>query len=403
MSDEKLLESLNYILSAAAVRERCQKFLGAAENNELLHWHYHADRVAEAATQVWGETLANYPDGDVPYHSRWRHFPANRVAKLNAAVKGMPPDDTLSTMTGLVIISVLLDAGAGMSWRYRDPETGEAVGRSEGLALATCDWYLNGGLATDGVTPRADADRLGDITKEDLEAAFQVSADNPLVGVEGRLQLLHSLGQCIADKPRAFGGTAKLGGFMEYALRHGKDAATILQQVLLVFGDIWPGRHSIDDQNLGDVWEHPLMKGQQECDGLVPFHKLSQWLTYSLVETCERAGETIAGVEKLTGLPEYRNGGMLFDIGVITPKDSAAITKSWHVSDPFIVEWRALTVALLDVIGDTIRQEQGKSASDLPLAKILQGGTWSLGRKLAAKNRSDGGSPITLKSDGTVF
>ena len=34
---------------------------------------------------------------------------------------------------------------------------------------------------------------------------------------------------------------------------------------------------------MGDVWPHPAI-------GLVPFHKLSQWLSYSLVEPIEGAG-----------------------------------------------------------------------------------------------------------------
>ena len=43
------------------------------------------------------------------------------------------------------------------------------------------------------------------------------------------------------------------------------------------------------------------------------------------------------------------------------------------------------------------------SSIDLPLAKILEGGTWSAGRKIARERRSDGGPPITLLSDGTLF
>lgn len=47
----------------------------------------------------------------------------------------------------------------------------------------------------------------------------------------------------------------------------------------------------------------------QESDDLVPFHKLTQWLTYSLIEVFEKVLKwKIAGVEDMTGLPEYRNG-----------------------------------------------------------------------------------------------
>ena len=80
-----------------------------------------------------------------------------------------------------------------------------------------------------------------------------------------------------------------------------------------------------------------------------------------------------------------------------------ALMKEYSPSDEFVVEWRALTVALLDEIGDQVRKSLGKSLAELPLAKVLQGGTWAAGRKIAAKLRPDGGSPVKLKSDGTVF
>ena len=41
------------------------------------------------------------------------------------------------TAFDLAIVSVLLDAGAGPNWQFRYPVSGEYVGRSEGLALAS--------------------------------------------------------------------------------------------------------------------------------------------------------------------------------------------------------------------------------------------------------------------------
>jgi hypothetical protein len=79
------------------------------------------------------------------------------------------------------------------------------------------------------------------------------------------------------------------------------------------------------------------------------------------------------------------------------------LTREYAPGDEFIVEWRALTVAILDVIGDEVRAILGKTPQELPLAKILQGGTWAAGRKVAARLRADGGSPVKIKSDGTVF
>jgi hypothetical protein len=41
---------------------------------------------------------------------------------------------------------------------------------------------------------------------------------------------------------------------------------------------------------------------------LVPFHKLTQWLCYSLLQVLKNANITIEGEHLLTALPEYRNG-----------------------------------------------------------------------------------------------
>ncbi|MEM0982210.1 MAG: DUF1688 family protein, partial [Cyanobacteria bacterium P01_H01_bin.58] len=70
---------------------------------------------------------------------------------------------------------------------------------------------------------------------------------------------------------------------------------------------------------------------------------------------------------------------------------------------PVVVEWRALTVVLLDRIGDRVRQILHKTPEELPLIKVLEGGTWAAGRRIAKQRRSEGTPPITLQSDGTVF
>ena len=152
---------------------------------------------------------------------------------------------------------------------------------------------------------------------------------------------------------------------------------------------------------MGDVWPYAPLEGSGES--LVPFHKLSQWLTYSLIEPIEASGVKIADVGGLTGLPEYRNGGLFLDAGVIVPKASDALAKEYAPGDEFIVEWRALTVALLDAVAPLVCQRLGKTEAEFPLAKVLEGGTWAAGRKIAAEKREGGGPPLRIVSDGTVF
>jgi hypothetical protein len=180
-------------------------------------------------------------------------------------------------------------------------------------------------------------------------------------------------------------------------------AATVLEAVLRGFGPIWPGRVALAGTALGDVWRHPAAAADDLTDGLVPFHKLSQWLVYSLVEPLEAAGLRVTGLDDLTGLAEYRNGGLMVDCGVVVPKHRAVTAEGHSPGDPVIVEWRALTVALLDPLADLVRRRLGRDRAAMPLARILEGGTWAAGRRIAAERRPGGAPPITLESDGTVF
>ena len=136
--------------------------------------------------------------------------------------------------------------------------------------------------------------------------------------------------------------------------------------------------------------------------GWVPFHKLSQWLTYSLLEPFQWAGCVVEGLDALTGLPEYRNGGLLLDGGVLRLRDASLARITYTPADPLVVEWRALTVALLDELAPLVCEALGLDARTTPLACVLEGGTWAAGRVLAQRLRG-GTPPLSIDSDGTVF
>ena len=121
-----------------------------------------------------------------------------------------------------------------------------------------------------------------------------------------------------------------------------------------------------------------------------------------MIDDGEWAGVPISGLDALTGLPEYRNGGLLLDTGVLRLNDPASTTQTWPVGSELVVEWRALTVALLDELAPLVRRRLGVSADELPLARVLEGGTWATGRASAQRLRG-GLPPLTIDSDGTVF
>ena len=378
--------------------------MALAEQDSAPHFRLHLQQMPAAAAWVADTIRLQYPDLEVPYHSRWRHFEAGGVDRWGrlAMAQELSGAERARTRIDLVIPSVLLDAGAGADWRYRDG-SGMQLSRSEGLGVASLALFASGALSDDASQPlRADAAALVRLTEDTLAQAFQVTPSNPLVGLAGRAALLQRLGAAVAVRPDIFGMPARLGNLYDaLATRadNGRiEAAAVLEVLLFALGPVWQGRIALDGVSLGDCWRHPGTD-----DGLVPFHKLTQWLTYSMLEPLEEAGLTVTGLDMLTGLPEYRNGGLLLDFGVIAPRDTSFFTRLLTVDEPAVVEWRALTVMLLDRMADAVRAELGVSAGAFPLARILEGGTWAAGRRIAAVRRPGGAPPVSIASDGTVF
>ena len=401
------------LLNAAAVRQRAHRLLAIGLDDALPNFRIDLDRMDATADLVVETTRQAYPTLAIPFHSRWRHFTINGVDRWSAFADGVAWPDAASWARAefdLAMVSVFLDAGAGPSWRYRDPVTGSAIGRSEGLGLASLAMFVAGAFSSDPQQPlRADAGRLMNFSVADLERGMQVSVDNPLVGLDGRMNLLRSLGQLAAAKPAMFGlhDTPRPGGLFDrlasLAVERRLPAPTILSELLKELGPIWPSRLTLGGIALGDCWKHPMLTTDDATSHLVPLHKLSQWLSYSLIEPLQRAGIDVTDIDGLTGLAEYRNGGLFVDGGVLTFRDEADALREHDVASPLVVEWRALTVALLDRVADKVRQRLGLDASALPLAKILEGGTWAAGRRLARERRADASPPIRIISDGTVF
>ena len=390
------------LLTAAAVRHRCGIVFAAAECGETRHFRLVMPRLEEAVRRVVEITRRGYPDLDVPYHSRWRHFSAGGVDRALEVAPGTDPDEAARARIDLAVVSVLLDAGAGARWRFHEAETGQILSRSEGLAVASLRAMQAGLFSTDPTKPwRADAAALSQITPDALAVAFQHAVGNELAGIEGRAALLRRVGEACAAHPAPFGAAARPGNLYDYwaARREELTAPEILRDLLRLFGPIWPGRISLASVPLGDCGRHPAVPGE----GLVPFHKLSQWLTYSLVEPLEAAGLPVAEIDRLTGLAEYRNGGLLIDCGVLEPRDPALLRRRLDALSEPVVEWRALTVVLLDRLASRVRERLGKTAEEFPLARVLEGGSWAAGREIARERRPDGAPPLAVISDGTLF
>lgn len=397
------------LLSTRAIRERCANITRAVESGHSNHFRIDRTKLQAAARSVADVTRRRYRNLDIPYHSRWRHFAAGRVdrkGELDRRLKNGTDADRLRAHLDLAVISVLLDAGAGSSWRYREPGTIDDYRRSEGLGVATICAFLAGAFsASPGEPMRVDAAALTDIDAATIGRWFQVSADNPMVGLEGRTALLRRLGDVLETRPDRFGLISRPCALFDPLLRDRTlSAPAILRAVLEGFGPIWrvtPAHGDAGDMRIhGDVWRHPHAGGSGPTAGFVPFHKLSQWLAYSLFEPFEWAGYTVIDRDALTALPEYRNGGLLIDTGVLNLVNDADRSTVWDVGSEIIVEWRALTITLVDDLAEFVRADLGRP--ELPLACVLEGGTWFTGREFAARLRN-GEPPLKVRSDGTVF
>lgn len=381
-----MTDSVEWLRTPAAIRERAEGMLKFVEDGRSAWFAVDANGLEAAVQATLAVARRRFPNpAAIPFHSRWRHFEAggrDRWAELAPSLASLSREEIARRGIDLAVVSVLLDAGAGPDWSYREPGSGETFARSEGLAVASFHMFAAGAFSRDRQDPlRVDAERLAALTPGDIALGFQVRAHNPLTGLEGRAELLRKLGAT---------GLARPGALFDLLAGAGElKAEAILAAVLDKLSPIWP-------RPMGDVWPHPAL-------GLVPFHKLSQWLSYSLVEPFEGAGVTVRDLDRLTGLPEYRNGGLLIDAGALRPKQSVLLQRTFAPGDEPIVEWRALTVALLDRIAGHVRGHLGLDAERLPLVKVLEAGTWFAGRALAAERRPGGGPPIAVASDGTVF
>lgn len=456
-------ELLSPLRDPRTIRARCVAIAAAVADDRSGWFRLDRSRLPEVAERVAALTRRRFPDLVIPYHSRWRHFEAggvNRRAELDAALASRSPAERARAHFDLTVVSVLLDAGAGSQWGYVEPSAAlpaaalpaarvgrdellsmldQAAGtaapapaaeapaepaaapadvprytRSEGLGVASFRGFMAGAFSSHRDEPwRVDAQALRQVDAASLRALFQSSPSNPLLGLEGRAGLLVRLGDALQAESARDGTPARpallFDRLTDGGTRTEVAASAILRHVVQALGPIWTSGSMVLGMRAGDVWPHRWAGdatgagADPSTRGWVPFHKLAQWLSYSLLEPLQWAGVAVTGLDALTGLPEYRNGGLLIDGGVIVPRSPAALERRWKPADEFVIEWRALTVTLLDELADQVRGALGVDATRLPLACVLEGGTWAAGREIAAERRPGGTPPFSIDSDGTLF
>ncbi|KAJ7120249.1 hypothetical protein C8R44DRAFT_831831 [Mycena epipterygia] len=422
-----------YLRTLPAIRERCTRVFDLAKEGKLEYFDYHPEKEADVTAfcvdiikRDFGTDFAK-----IPPHGRWRHMDANRarieplVAKWNCLPEPPSKIEAAKRLIDLFMVSVLLDAGAGNKWVYNEKESGVQFNRSEGLGVAAVHMFEHGLFSSDPNQPyRVDAEGLSRVTVDKVAAELQVTPENPLVGLEGRTSLLTNLSTALRAHPEFFGADARPGNLVDFleaqSLLSGEQRhvpiAAFWHALIVGLQPIWPpARTTLAGVSLGDVWPCTALAATasaEEGATFVPFHKLTGWLTYSLMEPLQWLLHwQFDGIEDMTGLPEYRNGGLFMDLGVLSLKpnppvalltEAASGVPRVHPSHPAIIEWRALTVILLDRTAAALRT--ALPAPDLSLAQVLESATWKGGREIAKTRRGPaGGPPIEIVSDGTLF
>ncbi|KAG8215936.1 hypothetical protein J3R82DRAFT_7910 [Butyriboletus roseoflavus] len=422
-----------FLRTLPAIRARCAQVHDLAKMGALQYFDYDPGKL-DAVIAFCASIM------EIPPHSRWRHLDAGRprITALLQAWDAANVDTTeqCKRLLDLFLVSVLLDAGAGPDWTYTEPGTtgpGQTFARSEGLGVASLHMFAAGLFSGSVSQPyRVDAQGLARINVDKAAEAMQVSATNPMVGLQGRTALLIRLSTALTSNPQFFGHDARPGNMLDFLEAQSRldgptrrvHIAALWTALIDGLSTIWPSRLTLDGIPLGDVWPCPALRQRQladhpasESDTYVPFHKLTGWLAYSLVEPIQTLlGWKFDGMEDMTGLPEYRNGGLLVDFGVLTLRPGVLSSEQEQDADvprgiprllpshPAVVEWRAMTVIELDRIAEGLRRKYNLSRETLTLAQVLESATWKGGREIAKKLRpTTGGPPIDIISDGTVF
>lgn len=460
------LDPAGYLRSLPAVRDRCALVTEKALRNELKHFNVDMRKFSDVITFVSNIIKRDYdaPFTSIPGHGRYQHFAVGGRDRIAHLLSTFPEDvdnaERCKRMIDLFLVSVLLDAGAGNRWSYKSAENGRVYKRSEGLAVASLEMFKTGLFSGNKSNKhQVDKDGLRQLTVEKLAQGLQSKPGNEMAGLEGRCELLVRLGQALEEKKEFFGEDGRPGNMLDHILSHPSTQAssmlivpiTVLWNILMNgLGPIWPSsRTAINGISLGDAWPcssmpqvaqspagptfqpFPNTTGQSNgvapWEGILPFHKLTQWLTYSLMQPMQSIMKIhFAGQELLTGLPEYRNGGLFIDLGVLTLKSddeqrglqhyydycqrtgtkNVEVAPMFDPGDDVVVEWRGVTVGFLDrlcsELNNVLRNEL--AGNELTLAQVLEAGSWKGGREIAEVSRPiTKEPPILIDSDGTVF
>jgi hypothetical protein len=397
--------ALEVLRDPQTMRLRCAGITAAAEQGRSAYFRVDREAIEPLALRLAASLRAAGSDPAGAGLGRLAGAGVQSRGAVDELLAPLAPASKHLAAIDLVVLGTLLGTDPGPRWRYRErtgldalalpaqrhgsedllamldrsastarPAAAAAepaaagpqavLGGQEGLALAIRRGFKAGMFSADAADPlRVDAAALRQIDAAALRALFQASGDNPLAGLEGRAGLLARLGIALEAQAVRDGQPPRPAALLEFAhgggTRQRLPAAELLAQVHQRFGSVWHTGGTVVGQRVGDCWPHrwagaaaPEHYGAARgaSDGWVPLHGMALALTRALVPPLAAAGVQVHGLEVLPGLADAPHGTLLIAAGVIAPRAPLDLARRWKVGDEIVVEWRALTVTLLDAL-----------------------------------------------------
>ena len=308
----------------------CEAIYALAVRGELEHWSLDETRLDDVAERVVRATRAAYPDvRAIPCHSRWRHFSAGGVDRVRALDERLAPlrdEQRLASQ----LRSRRHERAARRRGRASGGSTGRRTGRrTPGPRASRWRAMTSSSRAPSRTTraarrfartPRA----LGARRSPRSRAGCKSAADNPMVGVDGtRGHPCNGSARSLAPRP-SWGG--RLGGF-GIELRRSANGAAPPRVGRARRGARYVRVHLARTRGLRrpeprrrlDALEGRPRCRSTSCRSGSRTRSSSHWNG----RACR-----IVGLDELTGLAEYRNGGLFVDGGASSPGTRASFATS---------------------------------------------------------------------------
>jgi GTP cyclohydrolase II len=359
-------------------------------------------------------------------HSRLNHFEYNKKDYFKILHDENWKTDKIEKLrrsTELIIISCLLDAGAGDNWKYYSIKTNEFHKRSEGLGLCTLQMYEDGLFSSDPANPyMVNAYGLKNLSLQKFMNYFQINDNNDLIGITNRYSIIKKLSLILESNTDYYGyESPRLGNIVDFINLNYNITESGIKDHLIYDILVKSLKHIWENENSfvklpGDIWIHPDFKDPSNmyADHFF-FNKILQWINFSVIDYYEKfTNIEIIQTDILLPLSEYRNGGLLIDENIISLKNSLnpkcdcdcciptqnnTLDKKLKANSPIIIEWRAITINLLKKLFIKIKP----IFKNLTISQFLENGSWIAGRKIAYKKRDSGNPPLNILLDGVYF